>query len=656
METNEMALRPGTVLQGLKYKYVIDKVLGQGSFGITYLARTTVTVAGDLGRLNTEVRVAVKEFFMRDINEREGSEVSQGSKGGLFVNYKRKFSREASNLGKLQHPGIINVLETFEANGTAYYSMEYCGGGSLDDLIAGRGCLSEAEALRYTGQIARALTFMHSHRMLHLDLKPGNVMLRDDGEAVLIDFGLSKQYDENGEPESSTTIGGGTPGYAPIEQANYREGKVFPVTMDVYALGATLFKMLTGQRPPVASDVLIEFPEAALRSHNVSGKTIAAIRRAMEAKPSDRFQSVADFAAALGIATNADDNHEDTIIDDKKGPIPTPPPIPTPTPIPNPDQSGQNRKKWLLPVVGAIVGVVVGAVLVVALLSDDSTTYDETITYTDDYAVDSTVVEDVTAAMADSVVADSWYDDVEEETAADAVAAISNISPKEEALPEIEMVYVSGGEFTMGATSQMEGRAWEDEYPAHQVTLSSYYISKYEVTQRLWKAVMGSNPSEHVGDNLPVENVTWHDVQRFLSKLNSMTGKNYRLPSEAEWEYAARGGRRSYGYIFSGSNSLGSVAWYESNSGGCTHPVGAKSPNELGLYDMTGNVIEWVQDRYAPYTADAQVDPVVTSGNGDERVIKGGSWSSVEKGSHVSFRYGENPSNHDGKQGFRLAL
>ena len=651
-----MALRPGTVLQGLKYKYVIDKVLGQGSFGITYLARTTVTVAGDLGRLNTEVRVAVKEFFMRDINEREGSEVSQGSKGGLFVNYKRKFSREASNLGKLQHPGIINVLETFEANGTAYYSMEYCGGGSLDDLIAGRGCLSETEALRYTGQIARALTFMHSHRMLHLDLKPGNVMLRDDGEAVLIDFGLSKQYDENGEPESSTTIGGGTPGYAPIEQANYREGKVFPVTMDVYALGATLFKMLTGQRPPVASDVLIEFPEAALRSHNVGNKTIAAIRRAMEAKPSDRFQSVADFAAALGIATNADDNHEDTIIDDKKGPIPTPPPIPTPTPIPNPDQSGQNRKKWLLPVVGAIVGVVVGAVLVVALLSDDSTTYDETITYTDDYAVDSTVVEDVTAAMADSVVADSWYDDVEEETAADAVAAISNISPKEEALPEIEMVYVSGGEFTMGATSQMEGRAWEDEYPAHQVTLSSYYIGKYEVTQRLWKAVMGSNPSEHVGDNLPVENVTWHDVQRFLSKLNSMTGKNYRLPSEAEWEYAARGGRRSYGYVFSGSNSLGSVAWYESNSGGCTHPVGAKSPNELGLYDMTGNVIEWVQDRYAPYTADAQVDPVVTSGNGDERVIKGGSWSSVEKGSHVSFRYGENPSNHDGKQGFRLAL
>lgn len=218
------------------------------------------------------------------------------------------------------------------------------------------------------------------------------------------------------------------------------------------------------------------------------------------------------------------------------------------------------------------------------------------------------------------------------------------------------MVYVSGGEFTMGATSQMEGRAWEDEYPAHQVTLSSYYISKYEVTQRLWKAVMGSNPSEHVGDNLPVENVTWHDVQRFLSKLNSMTGKNYRLPSEAEWEYAARGGRRSYGYVFSGSNSLGSVAWYESNSGGSTHPVGTKSPNELGLYDMTGNVIEWVQDRYAPYTADAQVDPVVTSGNGDERVIKGGSWSSVEKGSHVSFRYGENPSNHDGKQGFRLAL
>ena len=653
--TYEMALQPGSVLQGLKYKYIIDRVLGQGTFGITYLARTMVTVAGDLGQLRTEIQVAVKEFFMRDINERDGNEVSQGSKGGLFVNYKRKFAREASNLGALRHNGIVNVLETFEANGTVYYSMEYCGGGSLDDLIARRGCLPEAEALGYVGQISKALTFMHKHHMLHLDLKPGNVMLRSNGDAVLIDFGLSKQYDENGEPESSTTIGGGTPGYAPIEQANYREGKVFPVTMDVYALGATLFKMLTGQRPPVASDVLIEFPEAALRSHNVSGKTIAAIRRAMEAKPSDRFQSVADFAAALGIATNADDNHEDTIIDDKKGPILSPPPvppIPTPTPISDPDQSGQNRKKWLLPVVGAIVGVVVGAVLVVALLSDDTTTtYDETTTYTDDYATDSMAVEDDVVAMADSAA--EVYVPSDDEAV---VGAISNAPQKDEALPEIEMVYVMGGEFTMGATSQMEGRAWEDEYPAHQVTLSSYYIGKYEVTQRLWKAVMGSNPSEHVGDNLPVENVTWHDVQRFLSKLNSMTGKNYRLPSEAEWEYAARGGRRSYGYVFSGSNSLGSVAWYESNSGGSTHPVGTKSPNELGLYDMTGNVIEWVQDRYAPYTADAQVDPVVTSGNGDERVIKGGSWSSVEKGSHVSFRYGENPSNHDGKQGFRLAL
>lgn len=645
--TYEMALQPGSVLQGLKYKYIIDRVLGQGTFGITYLARTMVTVAGDLGQLRTEIQVAVKEFFMRDINERDGNEVSQGSKGGLFVNYKRKFAREASNLGALRHNGIVNVLETFEANGTVYYSMEYCGGGSLDDLIARRGCLPEAEALGYVGQISKALTFMHKHHMLHLDLKPGNVMLRSNGDAVLIDFGLSKQYDENGEPESSTTIGGGTPGYAPIEQANYREGKIFQATMDVYALGATLFKMLTGQRPPVASDVLIEFPEAALRVRGVSDKVIAAIRRAMEAKPSDRYQSVADFAAALMPNSNADDD-EATIIKkhQEKNPKPPIPPVP-PIPV-NKEKTRKSVAKWLLPVACALVGIVAGVLIVKSLVQRDSV--DVAVAETTDMAsaVDTFAVDSVAYQPMDSLAVPVQSQEQEEEIV---------VPPKKgNAIPEIEMVYVAGGEFTMGATSQMSGRAWGDEYPAHQVTVSSFYISKYEVTQRLWKAVMGRNPSEHVGDNLPVENVTWYDVQLFLQKLNSKTGKDYRLPTEAEWEYAARGGRMSRGYIFSGSDNLNDVGWYDGNCGGHTHAVGTKSPNELGLYDMTGNVVEWVQDRYAPYTEEAQVNPMVLTGSGNDRVIKGGSWSSVEKGCHVSFRYGETPSNGDNRQGFRIAL
>ncbi|MBR7170191.1 MAG: serine/threonine protein kinase, partial [Alistipes sp.] len=270
--TNHLA--SGSLLQGATYRYTIERVLGQGTFGITYLASTVVQVEGALGTFESEIRVAVKEFFMRDLNERKGSQVSGGSQGGIYEHYRRKFAREAQNLSKLRHPNIVRVLESFEANNTVYYAMEFCEGGSLDELIAAQGGLSEAVALDYARQIGSALDYMHGEKILHLDLKPGNVMLRKNGSVTLIDFGLSKQYDEEGAPESSTTIGGGTPGYAPIEQANYREGGQFAAAIDVYALGATLFKMLTGERPAEASVLLNEgFPAEKLTAKGVSERT-----------------------------------------------------------------------------------------------------------------------------------------------------------------------------------------------------------------------------------------------------------------------------------------------------------------------------------------------------------------------------------------------
>ena len=295
----EDALREGTMLQGRAYRYRVERMLRQGSFGITYLAR--VELAGGLGRIDSNTFVAIKEFFMCDINGRQENTVTTGSQGGLYANYKRKFAREAENLSRINHPHIVKVLEFFEANNTVYYAMEYIDGGSLDERIAQRGGLTEAEGKAYARQIAEALAYMHAHKMLHLDLKPGNVMLRRSGEAVLIDFGLSKQYDENGNPESSTTVGGGTPGYAPIEQANYHEGKGFPVTMDVYALGATLFKMLTGVRPPDASTLFNEgFPAYELQKHRVSEGTIACVAKAMSPAVSQRYPSVTAFMAGLG--------------------------------------------------------------------------------------------------------------------------------------------------------------------------------------------------------------------------------------------------------------------------------------------------------------------------------------------------------------------
>lgn len=191
---------------------------------------------------------------------------------------------------------------------------------------------------------------------------------------------------------------------------------------------------------------------------------------------------------------------------------------------------------------------------------------------------------------------------------------------------QFTMVAVKGGTFTMGATSEQGSDAWENEKPAHEVTLSDYYIGQTEVTQALWKAVMGSNPSYFVGDNLPVENMSWNDCQVFIQKLNQLTGKQFRLPTEAEWEYAARGGRKSRDYKYAGDDYIGSVAWYSGNSGYETHPVATKQANELGIYDMSGNAMEWCSDWYGDYQSSSQSDPQGPS-SGFDRVDRGGSYS-----------------------------
>ena len=297
------ALQQGTILQGKTYQYKIDKVLGQGTFGITYLAMMKTTVAGPLGAIDTEVKVAVKEFFMCDINGRKGVNVTCVGDGSIFEHYKRKFYREALNLSNLHHPNIIKVTEYFEANNTVYYVMEYIDGENLNDYIQRKGNLSQNEAIHIIKQVGMALASMHEKRMLHLDVKPSNIMMRENGEPILIDFGLSKKYDKDGRPEESTTVGAGTPGYAPLEQINYREGvgNTFPVTMDVYALGATLFKMLVGYVPQ-ASTILNEgFPYHELLSRNVSDEFAACIAKAMALAKNDRFQTVNAFLAAIDV-------------------------------------------------------------------------------------------------------------------------------------------------------------------------------------------------------------------------------------------------------------------------------------------------------------------------------------------------------------------
>ena len=217
------------------------------------------------------------------------------------------------------------------------------------------------------------------------------------------------------------------------------------------------------------------------------------------------------------------------------------------------------------------------------------------------------------------------------------------------------MVKVNGGTFMMGATTEQEDGADSDEYPVHQVTLSDYYIGETEVTQELWTAVMGNNPSYFTGSaQLPVEQVSWNDCQKFITKLNSLTGQHFSLPTEAEWEFAARGGNASRGYTYSGSNDLDEVGWYIYNSSGHPHDVATKSPNELGLFDMSGNVCEWCQDWYGPFSNEAQTNPLVSSGS--ERVARSGDYGGFARSCRIGDRYYGDPSSFGRNSGLRLAF
>lgn len=281
----------GTLLRGGSYK--IEKVLGQGSFGITYLAEHT-----NLGR-----KVAIKEFFMKELNSRgEDGSITGMTDGSLSQNYCVKFQKEAINLSRLDHPNIVRVTDSFSENGTFYYVMDYIEGQNLNDYVKSHH-MDEAKATSIIKSVSDALIYMHEEKhMLHLDLKPGNVMRRNsDGHIFLIDFGLCKHFSEDGQPETSTTIGLGTAGYAPIEQGNKAKNGEFRPTIDVYALGATFYKLLTCETPPPASDLVSddELLENNLRAKGVSEVYVNVISEAMCPNVRKRIQNIQSFKDKL---------------------------------------------------------------------------------------------------------------------------------------------------------------------------------------------------------------------------------------------------------------------------------------------------------------------------------------------------------------------
>jgi len=270
---------------------------------------------------------------------------------------------------------------------------------------------------------------------------------------------------------------------------------------------------------------------------------------------------------------------------------------------------------------------------------------DKAVTWSSDKPAVATVAEGLVTAKAEGTATITVTTKDGGKTATCVVTVIHPAEP--------EMVSVEGGTFTMGCRGK-DGVYFNDARPTFQVTLKSFKMAKYPVTQKQWVAVMGTNPSEFKGDDLPVEQVIWSEVQEFIQKLNTATGKNYRLPTEAEWEYAARGGNKSKEeYWYSGSNNVDAVAWHDGNSGGKTQPVGKKAANELGIYDMNGNVYEWCNDWYAAYTNTPKTNPTGPA-TGTNRVSRGGSWLDEERNISVAARFSVLPTFRVSVLGFRL--
>ena len=627
------ALRADSTLQSGKYRII--KKLGQGGFGITYLAENTLL----------EGKVAIKEFFFKEYCERDDAtcHVTIPTTGNreIVERFKQKFIKEAKTIFRLNHPNIVRIHDVFEENGTAYYVMEYIEGESLGDMVKRRGAIPEAEALDYVKDVASALEYIHSKNINHLDIKPGNLMKRkEDGKVLVIDFGVAKQYDLATSQGTTTTPVGISHGYSPAEQYRKNGVQSFSPQSDVYALAATLFKLLTGSTPPEAMEIQDEgLPVAELQAKQISRPVISAIAMAMKGRH-ERTQSVAEFMSNL-----KSEDTQDTVV--------------------FPDATGTGRKRKETEEKAAkekakverkrketeekatkkkatfVVTIVVVAIVAIWLMiPSNKNKVEEELAKITEFSYSNGV--------------SSNKNKVEEELAKITEASYSKGILTVNGI-KYNMVRVEGCTFRMGATSEQDWDAYDIEEPVHSVTLSSYYIGKTEVTQALWKAVMGSNPSKFKGENLPVENVSWDDCQVFVRKLNSLTGQNFRLPTEAEWEFACRGGNNSLGYKYSGSDNIDNVAWFDCNSGRKTHFVATKSPNELGIYDMSGNVWEWCSDWYDKYSSGAQANPKGPE-SGSCRVFRGGGWGSYAGYCRSSNRGYNTPTHRHDRLGLRLAL
>ena len=515
------------------------------------------------------------------------------------IDIRSRFFQEAQVIAKLKHPHIVPIMDVAEHGGRPYYIMSYINGGSLADLLRLEKKLSTERAIELTIKLLSALSEVHGKGIIHRDIKPDNVLLDESGEPYLIDFGIAR-VEEGGKAKTGTGFSIGTPQYMSPEQL---DAKPINLTTDIYSMGIMLFELLTG-KPPFEGSL-----SSLVTQHNTS-KLPSVSGKIENSKLADGIQAVLQKTCAK-----------------------------------EPSARYGSAKDMR----GAVEGLIQAK-------SKANPEWEKMEAEHKKRMEELRKKEEELQAREKGVVQERKIETV-------------NITPKSKQTPDtftnslgIEFVLVPAGEFMMGAVPQ-DKEAEDKEKPQHKVRITKpFYIGKYPVTQEECEKLMGNNPSEFkkAGKRGPVEQISWNDCQEFIKKLNQKEGKAYRLPTEAEWEYSARGGDSGGSTIYTYGNDaikLGDYAWYDDNSGGTTHPVGQKKPNSLGLYDMMGNVWEWCGDWYdKDYYKNSPSDDPKGADKGEFRSLRGGSWNYYAGNSRLSYRGYNYPGDGSFNGGFRLVL
>ncbi len=655
--------------------YKIERVLGEGGFGITYKAQ----------HLILDIPVVIKtpnSRLKRDVN---------------YSKYLQDFKKEGKQLAKLglnPHPHIVRVSDLFVEDNLPCIVMDFIPGKSLYDLVVDNGKLSEVKALEYIKQIGSALIVCHNSGIIHRDAHPNNILIRNDnGKAVLIDFGIA------GNTQTSRNTHSGNRAFAPWEQiASWEESNSKTPQVDIYTLAASLYYMVTGEIPREClarkyNNRELEPPQQL--NPRLSARVNQGILKGMEILPQNRPNSMQEW---LDLLFAVPKKPEDRKIRERRAAktskeIPTTSPeiavlkkpedrkirVVQPVVIPqtpknqtsaprreqnNPPTITVTRRRWL-GYAGLTLGTIGVTLIGKSILDNAAQQTGEKDVPLDSPKVTKEPTPNLTEYKFDVITVNDRGEEIEREQGK-AEYFTEDLGSR----VTMDMVAIPGGTFMMGSPESEKG-SQDDEIPQHQVTVPAFYMGKFQVTQEQWKAVaelpqiareLKPDPSGFKGNKLLVEKVSWYDAVEFCARLSKATGKEYRLPSEAEWEYACRSGRTTpfhFGATITSdlANYNGNKTYAKETTGekrGKTTPVGSFPPNGFGLYDMHGNVWEWCGDSWnenylgAPNDGRAWIE-----GNDTKKVLRGGSWNYNPWDCRSANRLWSAPDNLGSDLGFR---